>query len=331
MFSIQSFDTLPRTHRIEFSEAIYHVVNRGNYRSHIFESDGAKGAFVKALDEACERFGWRLHAYCVMSNHFHLCLSTPKGNLSAGMGWLQGTFAQRFNRYRKEVGHLFQGRFKSLIVEPGNPLLDLVDYIHLNPARAGLATVAGIRRYPWTSLFRFPKIRTRETSLDPFWMAFGDGLSDSRGGWIRYCQRLAIKETLDPKELERLEKRLCRGWCIGDREYREAVASDLMSREGQVVLEKEGLAEMNRLQWDLLLKKCLARLGKTGGDALSDNFSARWKRSIASEMKRRTSVTNLWLAEKLNMGAPNSVSNLCGVYNRSVRANCPYSRKLRNL
>lgn len=83
------------------------MINRGNYRSFVFESDGSKRAFEVTLFEACERFGWRLHAYCLMGNHFHLCLSTPEGNLSAGMGWLQGTFAQRFNRFRKAVDHLF--------------------------------------------------------------------------------------------------------------------------------------------------------------------------------------------------------------------------------
>jgi hypothetical protein len=80
-----------------------------------------KVAFERTLFEACERAGWELLAYCILSNHFHLCLGTPRGNLSEGMRWLQATFANRFNRYRKESGHLFQGRFKSLVVELGQP------------------------------------------------------------------------------------------------------------------------------------------------------------------------------------------------------------------
>jgi len=82
----------------------------------------------------------------MMSNHFHLCLSTPLGNLSGGMGWLQGTYAKRFNGYRKVAGHLFQGRFKTLAVEPGTHLKNLVDYIHLNPVRAGLTPADSLKQ-----------------------------------------------------------------------------------------------------------------------------------------------------------------------------------------
>ncbi len=124
--------------RLESSDGLYHVINRGNYRADIFGTEGAKKSFVKTLGEACEKFDWELSAYCLMSNHYYLCLGTPLGNLSVGMRWLQATFAMRFNKYRKEHGHLFQGRFKSILVEPGQQRsMDLVDYIHLNPVGGG--------------------------------------------------------------------------------------------------------------------------------------------------------------------------------------------------
>ena len=110
---------------------MYHVLNRGNYRSWIFEDEGAKSSFEKCLFEACERSGWILHAYCVMGNHYHLAIETPLGNLSSGMKWLQGVFATRYNRFRKERGHLFQGRYKSILVEGGERLAWLCHYIHL--------------------------------------------------------------------------------------------------------------------------------------------------------------------------------------------------------
>ncbi len=115
---------MARKRRLESSDGLYHVINRGNYRADIFETEGAKKSFVKALEEACGKFDWELSAYCLMSNHYHLCLGTPLGNLSVGMRWLQATFAMRFNKYRKERGHLFQGRFKSLLVEPGQHWLE---------------------------------------------------------------------------------------------------------------------------------------------------------------------------------------------------------------
>ena len=102
---------MARKLRIEYEGALYHVINRGNYRADIFASDGAREAFAECLWEACEKTGWRVHAYVIMRNHYHVALETPNGDLVAGMKWLQATFANRFNRFRKELGHVFQGRY----------------------------------------------------------------------------------------------------------------------------------------------------------------------------------------------------------------------------
>ncbi len=91
---------MARKLRIEYPGAFYHVINRGNHRSWIFETEGARHAFLLCLKECCEAKGWRLHAWCLMSNHYHLLVETPGGNLVEGMRWLQSTFANRFNRFR---------------------------------------------------------------------------------------------------------------------------------------------------------------------------------------------------------------------------------------
>ena len=98
---------MARKVRVEYAGAFYHVINRGNYRSWIFETEGARKSFLKCLTEVCESKGWRIHAWCLMSNHYHLLIETPEPNLVMGMRWLQSTFANRFNRYRKENGHVF--------------------------------------------------------------------------------------------------------------------------------------------------------------------------------------------------------------------------------
>ncbi len=105
---------MPRKLRLEYPGACYHVINRGNYRADIFRTEGTKAAFEACLFEACSKSDWVLHAYVLMSNHYHLAVETPAGNLVAGMHWLQATFANRFNRLRGERGHLFQGRYKAL-------------------------------------------------------------------------------------------------------------------------------------------------------------------------------------------------------------------------
>ena len=108
---------MPGSLRIEYPDAIYHVINRGNYRHDVFGVDGSKLVFEETLFAACQRTGWRLHAYCLLDNHYHLALQTPDANLAVGMQWLQSTFANRFNRLVKQRGHVFQGRYKSLVVE----------------------------------------------------------------------------------------------------------------------------------------------------------------------------------------------------------------------
>ncbi len=113
---------MARPLRIQFPGAIYHVMNRGNYRDNIFATSGAASAFVDCLWEACEQTKWKVHAYCVMRNHYHLAIETPEGNLVEGVHWLQSTYGNRFNRFRKENGRAFQGRYKAVLIETLQPL-----------------------------------------------------------------------------------------------------------------------------------------------------------------------------------------------------------------
>ena len=140
---------------MEYAGACYHVINRGNYRRNLFDGQGAAEAFVRTLGEAAERFGWRVHAYMVMRNHFHLAVELVEPNLGAGMKWLQGTWIRRYNQLRKLVGRPFQDRYKALLVEPGAALGQVCHYIHLNPVRAGVVAAAAAGQHPWSSLPRF--------------------------------------------------------------------------------------------------------------------------------------------------------------------------------
>ena len=127
---------MARKPRLEYAGAVYHVMNRGNRRQAIFRADGDRKCFLEALGEVCERTGWKVHAYVLMGNHYHLLLETPEPNLTAGMQWLQGTYTKRFNAAHREWGHLFQGRYKAIPVEPGGDyFLAVATYIHLNPMR----------------------------------------------------------------------------------------------------------------------------------------------------------------------------------------------------
>src|SRR5882672_6230394 len=143
---------MARKLRVEFGGACYHVINRGNYRRDLFAGKGAAESFQLCLFQACVRFGWRLAAFVIMRNHFHLALETPEPNLSEGMKWLQGTWVMRFNRFRGVTGRPFQGRYKALHVEPGHALAQVAHYIHLNPVRAKVTTTDQLLHHPWSSL-----------------------------------------------------------------------------------------------------------------------------------------------------------------------------------
>ncbi len=140
---------MARPLRIEYPGAIYHLTARGNAQGAIFLYDEDRFAFLAILDGLVERYNWYCHGYCLMDNHYHLLLETPEANLSTGMRQLGGIYTQKFNRQHNRVGHLFQGRYKSILVEKENYLLELCRYIVLNPVRANI--VADPADYPWSS------------------------------------------------------------------------------------------------------------------------------------------------------------------------------------
>jgi len=135
--------------RIEYEGAVYHVTSRGNARADIYLSDDDREIFLGVLGHVVERFGWLCHAYCLMTNHFHLMIETPQANLSRGMRQLNGMYTQRFNRKHGRVGHVFQGRFKSIVVDKDAYLVELSRYIVRNPVAAGMVDDVG--DWPWSS------------------------------------------------------------------------------------------------------------------------------------------------------------------------------------
>lgn len=129
---------MSRPLRIEFSGAYYHVTSRGNRREAIYEDDEDRKSFLEIFRNVVEAFDWRCHAYCLMSNHYHLFVETAHGNLSKGMRQLNGVYTQWSNRRHRRSGHLFQGRYKGILVDTDGYLLELSRYIVLNPVRAGM-------------------------------------------------------------------------------------------------------------------------------------------------------------------------------------------------
>lgn len=140
---------MSRPLRIEFPNALYHVTARGDRREDIFEDDEDRRAFLRTLHQVVDQFNWLCYAWCLMDNHYHLLVQTPDANLSKGMRQLNGVFTQYSNRRHRRTGHLFQGRFKAILVDSDAYLLELSRYIVLNPLRARL--VRRVQDWPWSS------------------------------------------------------------------------------------------------------------------------------------------------------------------------------------
>lgn len=140
---------MARPLRIELSGGIYHVTSRGDGRDDIYLSDADREVWLEVLGQVCERFNWVCHAWCQMTNHYHLLIETPEANLAQGMRQLNGVYTQRFNRNHQRVGHVFQGRYKAILVERDSYLLELARYVVLNPLRANM--VKRLESWQWSS------------------------------------------------------------------------------------------------------------------------------------------------------------------------------------
>ncbi len=154
---------MARPLRLELAGGLYHVTSRGDGRDDIYLSDQDRELWLGSLAQVCKRFNWVCHAWCQMTNHYHLLIETPEANLAEGMRQLNGLYTQRFNRLHGRVGHVFQGRYKAILVERDSYLLELARYVVLNPLRAGM--VQRLETWPWSSY-----LATCGQSATPEWL-----------------------------------------------------------------------------------------------------------------------------------------------------------------
>lgn len=153
--------------RIELPDGLYHVTARGDRREDIYLEDTDRHTWLEVLGQVCERYNWVCHAYCQMTNHYHVVVETPDGNLTKGMRQLNGVYTQYVNRTHGRVGHVFQGRYKAILVEKDRYLLELARYVVLNPVRAAMVKDPGA--WPWSSYRATIGRNTRPRWLQTDW------------------------------------------------------------------------------------------------------------------------------------------------------------------
>ena len=170
---------MTRPIRIEYEGAVYHVTARGNERRAIFRDDEDRQEYLETLAECVERFTLLVHIYCLMPNHYHLVVETPRANLSKALGWLQTTYSVRFNRRHGRVGHLFQGRFKAHLVEADSYATRLQMYVHLNPVRPPRKDAiiprdqrGKLRAYRWSSHRAYLGLSETPDWLSLSWLSY---------------------------------------------------------------------------------------------------------------------------------------------------------------
>ena len=184
---------MTRPLRIEYPDAYYHVTCRGNEKREIFKDDWDRSAFLERLQRSLEIYSVQLHCYVLMNNHFHLIVKTPKANLSEFMRHLNVSYSSVFNRHHTRVGHLYQGRFKAILVEADSYLLELSRYVHLNPVRVRSMGGGGheqhqryLNRYRWSSLEGYLPYRKRRS-----WVVYDEVLAYVGGLRKRYAEFVA--------------------------------------------------------------------------------------------------------------------------------------------
>ncbi len=204
---------MARPLRVEYPGAFYHVINRGNAGEVLFKSKRDREKFYEYLENMVERFSLKIHTYCLMNNHYHLLVETPKANLSKAIQWLNVSYAIYFNRKHQRNGHLFQGRFKSILINADEYLTHLSRYIHLNPVRAGM--VEKPADYTWSSYGAFVG------NVDsPYWLEmecllsyYGRKKKEAKKRYKEFVEGIDIKDLTNP------EKDLIGGFILGSNDF----------------------------------------------------------------------------------------------------------------
>jgi putative transposase len=180
---------MSRPLRIELASALYHVTSRGDRREAIYRDEQDRAAWLIVLGEVCARLNWRCHAYCEMTNHYHFVVETADANLSKGMRQLNGVYTQATNRRHGLVGHLFQGRFKAILVERDAYLLELSRYVVLNPVRATM--VRAPEDWPWSSYRAMLGQASTPVWLETDWLLgqFGQERSAAQDGYAAFVRQ----------------------------------------------------------------------------------------------------------------------------------------------
>ena len=319
---------MARQIRIEYEGAMYHVMARGNRRERIFVDDEDRRMFLKTIGKACEMTGWRVHAWVLMRNHYHLLIETPEANLVSGMKWVQNAYTRRFNVRHHQWGRLFGDRYKAVSVEgSGYYYQTLMDYIHLNPVRAKIVNPSegqSVMDYAWSSLASgyalLPGKRTPWLSVAAGLNGFG--LPDTAIGRRRFIQRLdrrVVEEGAENAgipvvgpEVDARCSQLQRGWYWGSQEFAEKLIELGKKLTGKQKSRIYRSADERHAHQEAEAERILAigfRVFGLDKELVAElPGSDERKVAIAKAIWTKTTVSQKWIADELGMKSAANVS-----------------------
>jgi REP element-mobilizing transposase RayT len=275
---------MARPLRLEFAGAVYHVMARGHERSSLFREEEDREKFLKLLESISQDEGWQVHAYCLMGNHYHLLIETPKAGLSRGMRSLNGRYTQWFNWRHIRRGHLFEGRFRSVLVQKDRHLLELCRYVVLNPVRARLVERAGDWR--WSN---YRATSGREHA--PEWLEGDWTLSQfarSRSLARRAYRRFVAEGKGSGEQAER-------GPYLGDADFRRRVQAML---DGRKIGDDIPLRYRRTMEVEIeRIKRVVAREWKVPQEALSRRRGGEEKKAAIYLARKLTRLTGREIGE----------------------------------
>ena len=280
---------MARPLRIEYPGAYYRVTSRGNERKDIFRDDADRKRFLELLSSSVEQFILRLHAYVLMRNHYHLLVETPEGELSRAIRYLNGVYTQHINRRHRKVGHLFQGRYKAILIDKDSYLIELSRYIHLNPWRVR----SGARdplRYPWSSLRAYTgkEKAPRWLVTDEILGSFGQRQGKAQRAYGEFVREGIQKGVKTPWEGVRWQS------LLGPRDFVEEIEERFLRDRGRELTEIRGLRESRkRVEAERLVGVVCRYYGIKGGELRKRSHSYTEARQVASYVMRRYSLMTL--------------------------------------
>jgi len=313
---------MPRPTRIKYPNAFYHVMNRGRGRQDIFHNPQYFSSFLNCLLEANQKFGAIIHAYCLMTNHYHLILETPNANLSSVMRYINGVYTQRYNRLKKTDGSLFRGRFKAILIDEDNYLLNLNRYIHRNPIRI----VKNLEDYKWSSypfyldLLPTPRWLNKTKTLEI--------LTDGNNDLERY--KSYVEKSDKDDFIEDFYSKKYTAAVMGSKDFKKQICNKIISLNH--VNKDRSIKNLNdHVTADQIINS-VAKVFKVKINAITDRHIGRattnFPRKLAMYLCQIYAKNSLYEIQKnFNLKSPGSVGKAIFLARKRID-NCEYQKEL---